>query len=96
MGSGDRPPDGGSRGGSGGGSPGRPPSRGRPSRSGDAPETESERRLINIVIVGFVLGVIGLGLWLGDAMLEARRMDECVSSGRRNCAPITVPPAPVR
>jgi hypothetical protein len=66
----------------------------RPSGSGDEPETESERRLINILIVGFILFVIGAGLWLGDALLEARRMDECMSSGRRNCAPITVPRPP--
>jgi hypothetical protein len=66
----------------------------RPSHSGDAPETESERRLTNILIVGFILFVIGAGLWLSDALLEARRIDECVSSGRRNCAPIAAPAAP--
>jgi len=38
--------------------------------------------------------VLGVGLWLGDALLEARRIDECISSGRRNCAPITVPRPP--
>jgi hypothetical protein len=77
--------------------PGGEPRAGGPSGSGDQPETESERRLINIMIVGFILFVIGAGLWLGDALLEARRMDECMSSGRRNCAPITVPrPSPQR
>jgi hypothetical protein len=60
----------------------------------DAPETERERRLTNILIVGFVLFVIAAGFWLGNAMLEARRADECLSSGRRNCttaAPPTIP-----
>jgi hypothetical protein len=66
----------------------------RPSRSGDAPETQSERRLTNVLILGFILFVIGAGLWLSDALLEARRIDECVSSGRRNCAPIAAPRAP--
>jgi len=60
----------------------------------DRPETERERRLINVLIVGFILFVLGAGLWLGDALLESRRMDDCMSSGRRNCAPITVPPPP--
>jgi hypothetical protein len=60
----------------------------------DKPETAGERRLINILIVGFVLFVLGAGLWLGDALLESRRMDECISSGRRNCAPIVVPVPP--
>jgi hypothetical protein len=73
----------------------RPPS-GRPSGSGREPETAGERRLINLVIAGFILFVLGAGLWLGDALLESRRMDECVSSGRRNCAPITVPRPPQR
>jgi hypothetical protein len=73
------------------------PAAGRPSRpsgSRDEPETEGERRLTNILIVGFILFVLGAGLWLGDALLEARRIDECVSSGRRNCAPIAVPRPP--
>ena len=72
-----------------------PRSGGKPSPE-DEPETASERRLINILIVGFVLFVLGAGLWLSDALLEARRMDECMSSGRRNCAPITVPRPPQR
>jgi hypothetical protein len=70
------------------------PSSGRSPRSGDEPETAAERRLINILIVGFILFVLGAGLWLGDALLQSRQMDECMSSGRRNCAPITVPPPP--
>jgi len=74
----------------------RPPSD-RPKKSGDEPETAGERLLINILIVGFILFVLGGGLWLGSALLESRRMDECLSSGRRNCAPITVPqPTPQR
>jgi hypothetical protein len=66
----------------------------RPTGSVDEPETASERRLTNILIVGFILFVIGAGLWLSDALLEARRIDECVSSGRRNCAPIAAPRPP--
>jgi len=67
---------------------------GRPSGARDEPETAGERRLTNILIVGFILFALGVGLWLGDALLEARRIDECISSGRRNCAPITVPRPP--
>ena len=67
-----------------------------PQDARDPPETESERRLVNLLIVGFILFILGAGLWLGDALLEARRMDECISSGRRNCAPIAVPQPPPR
>jgi hypothetical protein len=31
-------------------------------------------------------------VWLTNAMVAARRADECLSSGRRNCNPIEVPP----
>lgn len=64
--------------------------------AGEPPETDSERRLVNMVIVGFILLLIGAGLWLADALQEARRADECMSSGRRNCGPITGPRPPPR
>lgn len=54
-------------------------------------EEEGDRRLANIVLaVGFVL-LVGGGLWLANAMIDARKADECMSSGRRNCNPIAVP-----
>ena len=59
--------------------------------AGDRPETDRERRLVNVVIVGFILLVIGAGPWLADALQEARRADECMSSGRRNCEPVAAP-----
>jgi hypothetical protein len=68
----------------------------RSARDGDVPETASERRLVNLLIVGIILLVFGAAFWLGDALLDARRMDECIASGRRNCAPITVPAPPPR
>ncbi|HWP14675.1 MAG TPA: hypothetical protein VNM46_03545, partial [Xanthobacteraceae bacterium] len=55
-------------------------------------EDESDRRLANIVLaVGFVL-LVGGGIWLANAMIDARKADECMSSGRRNCNPIQVAP----
>jgi hypothetical protein len=55
-------------------------------------ESESDRRLANIVLaVGFVV-LVGAGIWLANAMIDARKADECISSGRRNCVPIQVPP----
>jgi len=72
------------------------PRGGRASDHRGGPETAAERRLINMLIAGFILFVLGAGLWLGDALLESRRMDDCMSSGRRHCAPITVPPPPLR
>ncbi len=67
-----------------------------PRHHDDEPETESERRWTNIFIVGFIVGVVATGLWLVDAMLKARQADECMASGRRNCAPIEAPLPPPR
>jgi hypothetical protein len=74
-----------------GGSKGGPAPAGR---DDDAPETPGERRMINLLLVGTVLLILGAALWLGDALLDARRADECIASGRRNCAPMTIPPPP--
>jgi hypothetical protein len=67
-----------------------------PERDGDAPETPAERRLVNLLIIGIILLIVGTAFWLGDALLDARRADECMASGRSNCGPITVPAPPPR
>lgn len=57
----------------------------------DDQEQEGDRTLANIVLaVGFVV-LVGGGIWLANAMIDARKMDECLSSGRRNCNPIEAP-----
>jgi hypothetical protein len=61
-----------------------------PPREPDEDE-EADRRLTNIVlVVGFVV-LVGGGIWLANALIDARKADECISSGRRNCNPIEVP-----
>jgi hypothetical protein len=62
----------------------------------DAPETPGERRLVSLLIAGIILLIFGAAFWLGDALLDARRADECIASGRRNCAPISAPTPPPR
>ena len=62
----------------------------------DRPETPGERRLANMLLVGILLLLVGAAFWLGNALLDARRMDDCIASGRRNCAPITAPSPPPR
>ena len=54
-------------------------------------ETESERRRNNIVLLIFFGVVVGIGIWLVNAMVDARKADECISQGRRNCGPIEIP-----
>jgi hypothetical protein len=54
---------------------------------------ERERTVTNIVLLVIFAALVGIGVWLSSAMIDARRADECMSSGRRNCNPIEVPPA---
>jgi hypothetical protein len=63
----------------------------RPTDPDDAPETPAERRFVNALVVGFVVLIVAAGLWLGNALMEARRADECMSSGRRDCSPVPAP-----
>jgi hypothetical protein len=55
-------------------------------------EEEGDRTKTNIILaVGFVV-LVGGGIWLANAMVDARKADDCLSSGRRNCTPIEAPP----
>jgi hypothetical protein len=54
-------------------------------------EDERDRRVANIFLaVCFVL-IVGGGIWLVNAMVAQRDLDNCVAQGRRNCAPIEPP-----
>lgn len=48
------------------------------------------RMIVNTAAFLFVAALIGAGLWLAQSMAELRRNQDCVMSGRRNCAPIEV------
>jgi hypothetical protein len=55
------------------------------------PDFERDRRITNIFLVVMFVLVAGGGIWLGMAMHDARKADECLAQGRRNCAPIDAP-----
>jgi hypothetical protein len=57
----------------------------------DPHDEESDRRLANIVLLVAAVLLVGGGIWLANAMIDARKADECMSSGRRNCTPIEAP-----
>jgi hypothetical protein len=54
-------------------------------------ESDRERRTTNIVIALFFVAVVGAGIWLANALIDQRKLDDCIAQGRRNCAPIEVP-----
>ena len=56
------------------------------------PEQEArDRRAANIFLLTAGAVLVAIGVWLANAMIDARNADNCMSSGRRNCSPIEVP-----
>ena len=55
-------------------------------------EEESNRAVANLVLLSVFVVIIGIGVWLAFALDDARKADNCMAQGRRNCAPIEVPP----
>jgi hypothetical protein len=51
-------------------------------RRDEVPQTDGERRNANLVLLAIVIVIVGGGVWLAGAMLDARRADECMPSGR--------------
>jgi hypothetical protein len=60
--------------------------------TGPDDEDERERRTTNLILLAIAAVVIGGGVWLVNAMIDARKVDECIAQGRRDCGRIDVPP----
>jgi hypothetical protein len=60
------------------------------------PETDDDyrhRMKMNGLAFLITCVLIFAGLWLADTMAEIRKVQDCVMSGRQNCAPIDAPSA---
>jgi len=57
----------------------------------DENESESERRTANMLLLGGAIVVVVGGIWLVNALVDARKEEVCFESGRRNCNPISLP-----
>jgi hypothetical protein len=55
-------------------------------------QRDAERRSGNLVLLVFFVAIVGIGLWLVNALFETRRIDDCIAQNLRNCNPIEVPP----
>jgi hypothetical protein len=62
-----------------------------PTKPRDWAAEERERTTTNVVLLVIVVVLVAVGVWLADAMMHARRADECIAQGRRNCHPIDTP-----
>jgi hypothetical protein len=56
----------------------------------DGPDDYRHRMLVNAAALVVVVLLMAVGLWLADTMATLRKNEDCVFSGRRNCAPVTV------
>jgi len=54
-------------------------------------EDEGNRRATNIGLLVATVIIVGCGLWLVNALVDYNKRELCLESGRRNCAPISVP-----
>jgi hypothetical protein len=52
---------------------------------------DHDRRVTNIVMLVFFVAIVAGGLWLVDAMLNQKALDDCIGRGGRNCARIDAP-----
>ncbi len=60
----------------------------QPTKPTGEDDDERDRRVTNIFLLVFFVVIVGSGIWLVNAMIEQRQIDDCVAQGRRNCAPI--------
>lgn len=58
-----------------------------PSRPGDG----HSRTFGNLVLLAVFALLVGGGIWMVSLLDDARRAQDCMAQGRRNCAPIEVP-----
>jgi hypothetical protein len=58
----------------------------------DSGDDYRHRMTMNLLGLLVTILLIATGLWLADKIAELRKDQDCYLIGRRNCAPIEVPP----
>jgi hypothetical protein len=63
----------------------------------EEPDNYRQRMINNGLAFTFCVVLVVIGVWLANTIAEMRRNQDCVLSGRRNCAQVNVPAAdPIR
>ena len=57
----------------------------------DPEEDESTRGRNNMLFLVAAVLLVLAGIWLVNKMIDLRNLQNCLESGRRNCAPIEAP-----
>jgi hypothetical protein len=58
---------------------------------GGEPDDYRQRMINNGLALAALLILGAIGVWLATSIAEMRRNQDCVLSGRRDCAPVVVP-----
>jgi hypothetical protein len=53
-------------------------------------DTYRHRMMVNLAALGFIIVLALAGVWLAMQIIQMRKNQDCILSGRRNCAPIDV------
>jgi len=64
-----------------------PPSPPVPENDND--DDDEGRRRNNVLFLAIAAVVVIAGIWLVNKLIDMRNMQNCLESGRRNCAPIS-------
>ena len=57
----------------------------------DEPIDYRHRMIMNLIALAILISLVGLGVWIADAISDLQREQDCLMQGRSNCAPIEVP-----
>jgi hypothetical protein len=70
--------------------PGRPVADLGKYEGGDEHDDYRHRMVTNVAAFVFLLALVGAGVWIVDTMASVRKNQDCVMSGRRNCAAVDI------
>ena len=59
----------------------------------EEPDNYRQRMINNGLAFAFCILLVAIGVWLATSIAEMRKNQDCVLSGRRNCANVVAPSA---
>jgi hypothetical protein len=60
-------------------------------RPRDEPDDFRHRMLANVAAIAFTVALMAIGIWLAVSIADMRKTQDCVVTGRRDCARIYAP-----
>jgi hypothetical protein len=73
------------------GAPPEPNDLSRYERPRDEPDDFRHRMLANVAAIAFTVALMAIGIWLAVSVADMRKTQDCVLTGRRDCAHIYAP-----